>query len=46
MPDPDAILRKPRSTLDRWRLYARADAEYDDWKAAEAKAELERSMKG
>ena len=42
MTDPDEILRKRRSRVARWRVYATADAAVDDWQLAAARAEAER----
>jgi hypothetical protein len=44
--DPDIVRGKSRQTVARWLAYAGADALYDDFRADEAQAAIDRRLEG
>ena len=42
--DPDVVRRKSRRTIAQWLAFAGADALYDDFRAEEAQAAIERQL--
>jgi hypothetical protein len=44
--DPDVIRAKPRLRVLTWLAYAAADSMYDDFRADEAQAAIDRKLGG